>query len=191
MLIGIIVGPTGNGVEAVLFYLLAYGVMNTAAFGVLAGLERKGREIDSMDDLAGLRVRHPLMAAALAIAAGSLLGIPPLLGFWSKLYIFMAGVEGNQIPLVVIACINSAISAWYYLRFVALPVITKPSAQSDTVVAAPVVWPRVAAVVTAMGVLLLPVFAQQLVNASRAATDQYLTGAPATGARAASVETAP
>lgn len=191
MLIGIIVGPAASGIEAVLFYLLAYGIMNTAAFGVLAGLERKGREIESMDDLAGLRVRHPLMAVAMALAAGSLLGIPPLLGFWSKLYIFMAGVEGNQIPLVVIACLNSAISAWYYLRFIALPVISKPSAQSDTVVAGPVVWPRIAAMVTALAVLLLPIFAQQLVNASRAATDQYLTSALAGNSRSASVESAP
>ncbi len=80
MLIGVIAGP-GLGINAVLFYLLAYGIMNTAAFAVLAGLERRGQEIESMDDLAGLRQRHPMMAAVMAVSAGSLLGVPPLLGF--------------------------------------------------------------------------------------------------------------
>ena len=76
-----------------------------------------------MDDLAGLRQRHPAMAWAIAICAGSLLGFPPLLGFIGKLYLFVAGVDAGQIALVVIAAINSAISAWYYLRIAGLPVL--------------------------------------------------------------------
>jgi len=169
MLIGIIAGP-GLGMNAVLFYLLAYGVMNTAAFAVLAGLERRGQEIESMDDLAGLRVRHPGMAVILALASGSLLGVPPLLGFWGKLYLFIAGVQAGQVVLVVIAGLNSAISAWYYLRLIALPVMHKPSAQSETIVRNPFTWPRIAGMVTAVAVVLLPIFNQGLFNASSTAT---------------------
>ena len=184
MLIGVIAGPAArvggiSGIDAVLFYLLAYGIMNTAAFAVLAALERPGasgaqwgsQEIESMEDLAGLRVKHPMMAAVMALAAGSLLGVPPLLGFWGKLYLFIAGIQAEQIALVVIAGLNSAISAWYYLRLIALPIMNKPTAQSETIAANPFAWPRVAGVVTAALTLLLPIFVGQLVRASREATE--------------------
>jgi NADH-quinone oxidoreductase subunit N len=172
MLIGVIAGPHMgvSGIDAVLFYLLAYGVMNTAAFAVLSALERQGQEIESMEDLAGLRVRHPAMATVMAVAAGSLLGVPPLLGFWGKLYLFIAGVQAEQIALVVIAGLNSAVSAWYYLRLIALPVMNKPTAQSETITANPYPWPRIAGIVTAVLVVALPVFVGQLVKASRDAT---------------------
>ena len=140
--------------------------MNTAAFAVLAGLERRGQEIESMDDLAGLRFKHPGMAVVMALASGSLLGVPPLLGFWGKLYLFIAGVQAGHIPLVVIAGLNSAISAWYYLRLIALPIMSKPSAQAETIVPSPVKWPRIAGIVTAAAVVLLPAFVSPLFRAS-------------------------
>jgi NADH-quinone oxidoreductase subunit N len=171
MLLGIIAGPEHLGLNAVLFYLLAYGIMNTAAFAVLVALERQGQEIESMEDLAGLRVKHPVMAAVMAIAAGSLLGVPPLLGFWGKLYLFIAAIQADQIALVVIAGLNSAISAWYYLRLIALPIMNKPTAQSETIQANPYPWPRVAGVVTAALVVLLPIGVGTLVKASERATE--------------------
>jgi NADH-quinone oxidoreductase subunit N len=176
MIIGIIAGP-GLGVNSVLFYLLAYGIMNTAAFAVLAGLERKGQEIESMDDLAGLRVKHPGMAVVMALSAGSLLGVPPLLGFWGKLYLFIAGVQAGQVVLVVIAGVNSAISAWYYLRLIDLPIMKKPSAQSETIVRGPFSWPRIAGIVTAAAVVVLPVFTGALFKASQEATNAKTAGA--------------
>ena len=177
MLIGIIAGP-GKGINGVLFYLLAYGVMNTAAFAVLAGLERKGEEIESMDDLVGLRHNHPVMAAVMAISALSLIGIPPLLGFFGKLYLFVAGVEAGQIKLVIIAGINSAISAFYYLRLVGLPLMGQPNARSETVVNRPVTWARLAGVLTAAGAVLLPFVVAPLISASRNATQQISTKLP-------------
>ncbi len=177
MLIGVIAGP-GWGISAVLFYLLAYGLMNTAAFAVLAGLERQGEEIETLDDLAGLRHRHPTMAVAMAVAAGSLIGIPPLLGFFGKFGLFIAGVEAGHIELVVIAGLNSAISAWYYLRLVGLPIFAKPSAQSETIVRGPSVWPRVAAVLTAAAVAILPVFSGRLFQEAGAAVENRPEGPP-------------
>jgi NADH-quinone oxidoreductase subunit N len=175
MLIGIIAGPARapgeiDGLSAVLFYLLAYGVMNTGAFAVLAGMERNGREIETLDDLAGLRVRHGLMAAVVAIAAGSLLGFPPLLGFVGKLYLFMSGVEAGEIRLVVIAALNSAISAWYYLALVRQAVMAKTTPQGDTVVRGPAIWPRFAAAIAAIGVLVLPFFSQGLIATTESVT---------------------
>jgi NADH-quinone oxidoreductase subunit N len=171
MLIGIIAGP-GLGVNAVLFYLFVYGLMNTGAFAVLAGLERQGQEIEATDDLAGLRQRHPAMAWSMALCAGSLLGFPPLLGFIGKLYLFIAGVEAGQIWLVVIAGINSAISAAYYLFLVGLPILAAPSARSETVERSPTVWPRVAALLAALAMVILPIFSQGILDATARATDQ-------------------
>ncbi|MHC4774988.1 MAG: NADH-quinone oxidoreductase subunit N [Planctomycetota bacterium] len=162
LLIGVIAGP-GLGINSVLFYLLVYGVMNTAAFAALAALERRGEEVEALEDLAGLRLRHRTMSVVIAIAAGSLIGFPPLLGFWGKLLLLIAGVKAGHLPLVVIAVINSAISAWYYLRLAGLPILAMPGPQAETIVKRPVVWPRVAAVLTGLAVLIVPIFVERLV----------------------------
>jgi NADH-quinone oxidoreductase subunit N len=162
LLIGVIAGP-GLGINSALFYLLAYGVMNTGAFAVLASLERRGEEVEALDDLAGLRQRHPTLSVVMAVSAVSLIGFPPLLGFWGKLLLLIGGVQAGHLPLVVIAVINSAISAWYYLRLVGLPILAMPSPQAETIVRRPVALPRLAAVLTALGVLLIPFFVKLLV----------------------------
>jgi NADH-quinone oxidoreductase subunit N len=161
LLIGVIAGP-GLGINSVLFYLLVYGVMNTAAFAALAALERRGEEVEALEDLAGLRQRHPTMSAVIAIAAVSLIGFPPLLGFWGKLLLLIAGVKAGHLPLVVIAVINSAISAWYYLRLAGLPVLAMPGPQAETIEKRPVAWPRLAAVLTGLALLVVPVFVERL-----------------------------
>lgn len=165
ILIGIIAGP-GLGYSAVLFYLLAYGIGNTAAFSVLSGLERRGEELTTLEDLAGLRQRHPVMAAVLAISSGSLLGFPPLLGFWGKLLLFIAGIQTGHLVLVVIAAVNSAISGWYYLKLVAVPIMAAPTARSESVERGPSNWPRLAGIVMVVATLVLPVFLGWLVAES-------------------------
>ncbi len=181
MIIGLIAGPERLGVNAILFYLVAYGVMNTAAFAVLSALERKGEEIESLADLAGLRSRYPGMAAVMAIAAGSLIGLPPLIGFVGKLYLFMAGIEAGQIMLVVIAALNSAISAWYYLTLGGLPILAAPTPQTETITARSSIWPRVAAVITAAGVVVLPFFSARIIDATQAVTEDDDSASTAAG----------
>src|SRR5262249_46256202 len=121
MLVGVIAGPgngsfTQNGLAAVLFYLMAYGLMNLGAFAVLAALERKPgpdgepREVESIDDLRGLCATHPALGWTMVLCSLSLLGLPPLLGFFSKLPLFTAAVSANEITLVVVLGVNSAIA---------------------------------------------------------------------------------
>jgi len=175
MLIGVIAGP-GAGFNSVLFYLLAYGVMNTAAFAVLAALERQGEEMDSLDDLAGLGRKHPGMAAVMAIAALSLLGFPPLLGFVGKFYLFAAGIEAGQVALVVIACVNSAISAWYYLKLAGLPILAAPPPAADSITRVPSYWPRFAALLAAAAVATLWIVAQPISNLAGETMDGEMLG---------------
>ena len=163
ILIGIIAGP-GAGFAAVLVYLLGYGLSNTATFAVLASLKRGGGEVETLDDLSGLRERHPAMAWAMAISAGSLLGFPPLLGFWGKLLLFMAGIASGHLVLVVIAALNSAISAWYYLRLVALPLTGASSASGRGVEQGDWNGPRVAAILACAAVIVVPIFISDILG---------------------------
>jgi NADH-quinone oxidoreductase subunit N len=156
MLMGIIAGP-GAGFTAVLFYLAAYGVMNTAAFSVLCGLARNGKEIEGLDDLAGLRTTHPVMAVVLALSAGSLLGLPPLLGFWGKIFLFVAVIDAGHLPLVVIAGLNTAISAWYYLRLVAVPIMRDADVSTREITSSSSPWPGRAGVICAVLIVIVPI----------------------------------
>jgi NADH-quinone oxidoreductase subunit N len=183
LLIGIIAGP-GAGFVAVLVYLLAYGLSNTAAFAVLAGLRRGGGEVETLDDLAGLRERHPAMAWAMAISAGSLLGFPPLLGFWAKLLLFIAGIASGHLVLVIIAAVNTAISAWYYLRLVALPLGT-PTASSRGIERTDWSGPRIAAIVACAAVIVLPL----LLNAIIGEIEEGVVSVDTLEAQVAAVET--
>ena len=114
LLVGV-TAATAEAGAAVLFYLAAYGAMNMAAFGVLLVLARVGREYDDLQDFAGLGHSRPLLGLALAVAMLSLLGIPPLSGFVGKIYIFSAALAAGYPGLVVVAVVNTLISAAYYI----------------------------------------------------------------------------
>ena len=105
----------------------------------------------------------PVVLAASAI---SLIGMPPLIGFFGKLALFSAGIEAGQVALVIIAAVNSAISAFYYLQLVAVPMLGQPNARTETVQAVPSAWPRLAAVLCGVGVLVLPLGLSKLVEAA-------------------------
>ena len=166
ILIGLLAGAAAGGYQAALFYLLCYGIMNTAIRAVLASLERAGEEVETMEDLAGLRQRHPILAWVIAASAISLIGMPPLLGFFAKFTIFTAGIEGGQTTLVIIAAVNSAISAYYYLQLVTVPMLGTPNARTEGVHTIPSAWPRYAAVLCGLGVIVLPIGVSSLVKAA-------------------------
>jgi NADH-quinone oxidoreductase subunit N len=126
VLVGILVGGP-EGLAAVLFYLLVYVFMTLGAFAVVGVLARDGDERDRVDDLAGLIASQPLAAVTLSLCALSLLGIPGTAGFIGKLRLFGAAVErglatgdSSLVVLVVIAVLNTALSAVYYLRLPAV-----------------------------------------------------------------------
>ncbi|MFM7134258.1 MAG: NADH-quinone oxidoreductase subunit N, partial [Planctomycetota bacterium] len=168
LIVGLLAGPKA-GLDSVLFYLLGYGVMNTAVLAVIAALERNGEEVETLDDISGLRVRQPVLAWMLAAGAVGLIGMPPLVGFFGKLYLFSAAIEAGQTAIVIVAAVNSAISAFYYLQLVAVPMLGQPNARTESVQAVPSAWPRHAAVLCGVGVLLLPMALQPLVAAAGSA----------------------
>jgi NADH-quinone oxidoreductase subunit N len=177
MLVAILGGPM-LGIDAMLLYLLTYGVANLATFGALAAIERNGHEVDSLEDLAGLRTRAPKVALALAIGALSLTGIPPLVGFWGKLGVMMTSIKAHQVALLVILAVNSAIAAFYYLRLVATPFVVPATPRTQAVAPVASIWPRVSALCFAVGCLLLPAFVGPLHAESVAAAKYALPGSP-------------
>ncbi len=107
-----------SGVAAVLFYLFVYAFMNIGAFAVVIAMERQGEGDVMANQARGLARIHPLLAAAMAIFMLGLTGVPPLAGFFGKLYLFQAAVQADLTWLAIVGVINSAISAYYYLRVV-------------------------------------------------------------------------
>lgn len=160
-------GTLGNGVAAVLFYLPAYGLATLAAFGVLACLERQGEEAETFDDLAGLSHRSPMLATVLLISVLSLIGLPPMVGFLGKIYLFGSAIEHGYIGLVVIAVLNSAVSAVYYLRMVGAVFFSEPQTQTY-LVDSPL--RRLGVTVAALGAIYLGLGGNTLVNAAREAS---------------------
>jgi NADH-quinone oxidoreductase subunit N len=118
-LVGLAAG-TEQGVLGVLVYMAVYLAMTVGVFGCVLALRRHGTPVEAIDDLAGLAKTQPLLAAALAIFMFSLAGIPPLAGFFAKLYVFMAAIEAGLTPLAVIGVLASVVGAYYYLRIVKL-----------------------------------------------------------------------
>jgi NADH-quinone oxidoreductase subunit N len=114
-----------DGVEAVLYYLIAYGAMTVGTFAIFAYLDGENRRIDTMDDLAGLSREHPVLSIFLAIFLFSLIGIPLTAGFTGKFFILfgaLALTEQHATLFRVLAflmVINAAIGGWYYLRIIA------------------------------------------------------------------------
>jgi NADH-quinone oxidoreductase subunit N len=137
ILVGVAAG-TMQGVQAVLFYLMAYAFMNIGAFAVVTVLERRGGIGSNISDYAGLAKRRPLLAFVMLLFLVSLTGIPPFVGFWAKLYVFGAAVTANMSWLAVVGVVNSAISAFYYLGVVVQMYFRPPATDVDEVEAVPI-----------------------------------------------------
>lgn len=117
VLIGLAAGGR-EGVTAIALYLTIYLIMTVGTFACILCMRRQGKMMEEIDDLAGLGRSHPRMALAMLIFMFSMAGIPPLAGFFGKLYIFMAAIDAGLIALAVIGVVTSVVGAFYYIRIV-------------------------------------------------------------------------
>ncbi|MCC6314608.1 MAG: NADH-quinone oxidoreductase subunit N [Thermomicrobiales bacterium] len=120
-------GSGDQGVAAVLYYLFAYAVMNVGAFGLVAWLQHRGRGM-TLDDFSGLASSQPLAAAAMTVFMLSLMGIPPTIGFYAKYRVIVAAIDSGTVGLALSIgiVVLSAVSAFYYLRVVAVMYFNEP-----------------------------------------------------------------
>ncbi|MFT8674529.1 MAG: NADH-quinone oxidoreductase subunit NuoN [Acetobacter sp.] len=119
------------GVQATLIYLAAYLVMNAGVFACIGAMRRQGREVTGIADLAGLGKTNPGMALALAIFMFSMVGVPPLAGFFGKFLIFASAWQAGLYTLVAIGALSSVVGAYYYLRVVKVMYFDAPAEQFD------------------------------------------------------------
>jgi NADH-quinone oxidoreductase subunit N len=129
-LIGLAAGSAA-GVRGILVYLAIYLFMNVGAFGVIVCMRRDGKQVEGINDLAGLSRTHPALALALGIFMFSLAGIPPLAGFFAKLYVFVAAIDAHLYVLAVIGVVTSVVGAFYYLRIVKRMYFDEPAEAFD------------------------------------------------------------
>jgi NADH-quinone oxidoreductase subunit N len=120
-------GPKGT--SAVLFYMVVYVVMTVGAFlCVLWMRDAEGRPVETIASLSGLSQRQPGFAFAMFIFMFSLAGIPPMLGLWPKIVVFIAAVQAGYVALAVAAILGSVIGAYYYLKIVKVMYLDEPAA---------------------------------------------------------------
>jgi NADH-quinone oxidoreductase subunit N len=117
-----------EGRSAILFYMLQYTVTQAGAFGALILCGSRGKEAVTYEDLAGLGRRNPAVALPFALFCFSLAGVPPTAGFFGKMYLFRAAIDGGFSWLAVIGLLNSALAAYYYLRVLVFLYMKEPAA---------------------------------------------------------------
>ena len=150
LLVGVAAGIKNSGVDlatpefvsvgpnSVLFYLGAYAAANLAAFfAIIAISNRIGSDL--IDDYAGIARRAPFLAVALALALIALIGVPPTSIFIAKLYIFTAAVKSGLVWLAVLGVINSAVSAYYYIRIIRI-MFLQPALSQAPIGMSPASW---------------------------------------------------
>ena len=161
ILIGL-AAANNEGISSAMLYLLVYCVMNIGAFGAVILAKTADGESLMISDYAGLGLRKPLLAMFMTVMLLSLAGFPPTAGFVGKFYIFKAAVGAGHIWLVIIGAVNTAISAFYYLRVVVTMYMREPeeelefSPYSSTLV--------IGLIIAAIGVLLIGILPSLMLN---------------------------
>lgn len=129
-LIGVAAG-SAVGVSSVVLYMLIYVVMTAGAFAVILSMYRKGLAVENISDLSGLSQTNPRLAYAMAIIMFSMSGIPPMAGFFGKLFIFQAAMASQLYVLGVLGVLTSVIAAYYYLRVIKVMFFDAPAEGFD------------------------------------------------------------
>jgi NADH-quinone oxidoreductase subunit N len=123
---------TPESLRAVFFYAAAYAVTALTAFAVLGLISRGEQEPHFLSDFAGLGFTHPVPAFVLTLCLASLAGIPPLVGFAGKFFLFYSAVAAGQMTLAVLGILNSILSVYYYIRVIYTLYMREPGREPVT-----------------------------------------------------------
>ena len=115
------------GVASVVLYMALYVVMTLGTFACILSMRRDSGPVERIDDLAGLSQTRPFMAFCLAVMMFSLAGIPPMAGFFGKLFVFRAAIDAGLYSLSIIGVLASVVGAYYYLRIVKIMYLDAPA----------------------------------------------------------------
>jgi NADH-quinone oxidoreductase subunit N len=129
-LVGLATGQA-DGIRGLIIYMAIYLVMTIGSFGCILSLRRQGLMVEEIADFAGLSRKHPLLAAVFAIFMFSMAGIPPMAGFFGKLYVFLPAISHGFYVLAVVGVLSSVVGAYYYLRIVKVMYFDDPVFEFD------------------------------------------------------------
>ena len=168
------IAERNTAITAVMFYLLTYAVMNIGAFAVVQLIARKGDRRTSVEDYSGIGFETPVLAFALSLFLLSLLGMPLTAGFMGKIMVFGAAIDQGYYGLVVLGVLNTAVSAYYYLRLIIVMFFgDRTTAWQAPRIPASV---AVALAITILGVLYLGMFPGRVINGLQTKIDtQWFT----------------
>jgi proton-translocating NADH-quinone oxidoreductase chain N len=161
-----LLGSSQDGVGASLFYLLTYGITVIGAFAAVTAAEAGGVS-DDIDSYRGLSARSPLAAITLGVAMVSLIGVPPLVGFFAKLVVFQSAVLAGWGWMLVVAVTATVVSAAYYLRVVKVIFIDSPEPGAEELEPEPLAL-RGALAATAGATVFFGILAQPLLHIASA-----------------------
>ncbi len=157
------------GTSSVVFFLGTYVFTNLGAFiAVIAISNRIGS--DEIGDYAGVARRSPWLAAGLTACLISLTGIPPMAGFWAKVYVFNAAVRADLVWLAIVGVLNSVVSVYYYLRIV-LNMYTKEPSSDEPFQPGP--YLGLAMMAAVIGLLFVGLYPNPLLRASESAASVF------------------
>ncbi|MFQ5635282.1 MAG: NADH-quinone oxidoreductase subunit N, partial [Gammaproteobacteria bacterium] len=159
--LGLLTG-TRAGFEAALFYTIIYVTMAAAAFGVLILMSRRGFDAELLDDFKGLNQRSPWFAAMMLLVMISMIGVPPLAGFYAKWWVLAALLDAGQAWLAIIGVVFSVIGAFYYLRVIKLMYFDEPDESLELTASLDM---RLVLSANALLILLLGIFPDRLIAA--------------------------
>jgi NADH-quinone oxidoreductase subunit N len=149
MLVGLAAYAAGRmeGLEGLLYYGAAYAFMNLGAFAVVAALQKRQGVTSGLDTFAGLGRREPILGVLMTLFLLSLTGIPPTAGFFAKAYVILAAVQagGTVGLLAVLAVLNAAAAAFYYLRVVVYMYMRDPATEQPALEHGRLLWSGLAA----------------------------------------------
>lgn len=117
IMLGFVTGVV-SGYGAAVFYVLVYILMSLAAFGMIILLNKKGFEADQISDFKGLSKHSPWFALMMLVIMLSMAGVPPFIGFYSKLFILQQVISAGFVTIAVVAVVFAVISAYYYLQII-------------------------------------------------------------------------
>jgi len=153
--------------SSLLYYLTAFAVAEVAVFTVII-IASKHKDNDDIADYAGLAKQSPLLACAMTLGLLSLMGLPPLVGFMGKLYVFSQAVQHDLLWLVIIAVVNSVISACYYLKIIRAIWVDAP-ASADNIRSS--FAPKAVLLIACAGILLFGILPSILISGTEWGAD--------------------
>jgi NADH-quinone oxidoreductase subunit N len=168
MLLGIVTGVVSgdaryalNAYSSAMFYVIAYVLMTTGAFGIILLMSRAGFEADELNDYKGLNKRNPWFAGIMLMIMFSMAGVPFFIGFFAKFSVLQAVVAAGYMWLAIVAVLFSLIGAFYYLRVVKLMYFDNP--EDETPITASIDM-RILISANGLAVALLGIFPQVIMS---------------------------